>query len=78
MGGNPPPTTNQPKAQAMNNAEQLLAFFEHAPLTVALGQMIAQANEAGDDTIKGFLLEELADAVETVKHLNNCYALEAN
>ena len=62
----------------MNNAEQLLAFFEQAPFTVALGEMIAQAREAGDNTIEGFLLEELNEAIEEVRHLKACYALEVN
>lgn len=60
------------------NAEQLLAFFEQAPLTVALGEMIAQSHEAGDSTIEGFLLEELNEAIESVRHLEACFALEIN
>ena len=62
----------------MNNAEQLLAFFEQAPFTVALGEMIAAAHEANDSTIEGFLLEELNEAIGNVRHLNACYALEVN
>ena len=60
------------------NANELLAFFEQAPFTVALGEMIAQAREANDSTIEGFLLEELNEAIESVRHLNACFALEVN
>ena len=60
------------------NANELLAFFEQAPFTVALGEMIAQAHEANDSTIEGFLLEELNEAIGNVRHLNACYALEVN
>ena len=60
------------------NADQVLSLFEHAPLTVALGEVITEANQAGDEVIQEFLLEELAEAVESIQHLEACYALEAN
>ena len=62
----------------MTDPTSLTDLFERSPYSVALGRLIGAARDMGDHAIEGDLLEELNDAIHTVRHLKACLQLEAS
>lgn len=62
----------------MIDPTNLTDLFERSPYSVALGRLIEAARGMGDHAIEGDLLDELNDAIGTVRHLKACLALEAS
>ena len=54
----------------------LIALLERNAFLVALGELIADARNIGDDVMEHHLLEEMNEAIATVRYLEACLKLD--
>ena len=56
--------------------QDFIALLEHNAFLVALGELIADARNIGDDIIEQHLLQEMNEAIVTVRYLEACLKLD--